>query len=753
VSVGQQPNGTTGGWNGGGNGESLGQGGGGASDARTGGTAYSNRIIVAGGGGGAGYWSNLHVVGGVGGGLVGGDGYRNTTADPGGQGGTQSGTGLGTCVTLNNSSVSGGFGFGGSPSGCGCEGYGGGGGSGYLLASATNTTFTSGLRTGHGQVTISYNTNGSGISVTPSATSICNGGNVALTASGVNSYTWNNGFSNNASISVTPAVTTNYTVEGTNSLGCISMSVITVTVAAGLPTVNIASSSATSCPGKSITLTASGAASYVWTGGITNGVPFSAPVTTTYTVTGANACGNGTAAITITVTALPVVAITSHSLICSQNVVTLTAAGAPNYTWQPGGMNTATVTVSPYSTTVYTVTASDGTCQGVASVTVNTNPNPTITVVTTSSLICAGESITLTASGADTYSWNPAVITGSTGVATPTNPVNYQVSGTNSVGCSGNGAQLVLVNPLPIVNAVANPTLVCPGNSSSLTTSGNAISYTWSTGSSSSPNVVNPAITTTYTITGESAYCTNSNTVTVNVFPGLLPVSANTVVCRGSATTLTAGAGTGYSWSNGSVFASTIVTPSVSTIYSVSAMTTSNNVSCPGSNTVEVLVNPKPEVIAASTRTAICRAETTTLTATGAATYSWNSVAGTPTYTFSSNVMNTYNFILIGVDANGCRDTASIQVKVSGCVGINENPASALKVYPNPNAGTFTIRGEPGMTVALTLMNEIGQVIRVFRLNPSNNFEVNVKELSNGIYFIKGETDQGVINQKILVEK
>src|SRR5690606_14983391 len=72
IYVGQQPNGTTGGWNGGGNGEASGQGGGGASDVRIGGTTYSDRVIVAGGGGGAGYWSSQHVVGGVGGGLTGG---------------------------------------------------------------------------------------------------------------------------------------------------------------------------------------------------------------------------------------------------------------------------------------------------------------------------------------------------------------------------------------------------------------------------------------------------------------------------------------------------------------------------------------------------------------------------------------------------------------------------------------------------------------------------------------------------------
>lgn len=170
--VGQQATSNTGGWNGGGNGENAGIGGGGASDIRVGTQSLTDRILVAGGGGGAGFWSNQHVVGGVGGGLTGGDGYRNTTTSPGGDGGTQTGSGNGTCVSLNNPSCTGGFGFGGAPSGCGCEGYGGGGGwyggagsgncrgggggSGYADTSIGNVSMQSGTRIGDGLIILSW---------------------------------------------------------------------------------------------------------------------------------------------------------------------------------------------------------------------------------------------------------------------------------------------------------------------------------------------------------------------------------------------------------------------------------------------------------------------------------------------------------------------------------------------------------------------------------------------------------------------
>lgn len=175
IYVGGQPTTTAGGYNGGGAGDGAGKGGGGGTDVRTSGNTYADRLIVAGGGGGAGYWSNLHVVGGVGGGLTGGDGYRNTTADMGGLGATQSGPGAnGTCINFNVTSMAGGFGYGGTPLSynCGCEGYGGGGGwyggagsgncrgggggCGYVVPSATNVSYGSGVRVGNGRVILSF---------------------------------------------------------------------------------------------------------------------------------------------------------------------------------------------------------------------------------------------------------------------------------------------------------------------------------------------------------------------------------------------------------------------------------------------------------------------------------------------------------------------------------------------------------------------------------------------------------------------
>src|ERR1700752_28051 len=101
----------------------------------------------------------------------------------------------------------------------------------------------------------------------------------------------------------------------------------------------------------------------------------------------------------------PVVASTS---ICVGGTAVLTATGpATSYTWNTG-VTTASITVNPLTTTVYSATGSIGTCTAIATVTVSVIPNPTITV--NSCTICTGNAIALMANmgaGAATYNWAP----------------------------------------------------------------------------------------------------------------------------------------------------------------------------------------------------------------------------------------------------------------------------------------------------------------------------------------------------------
>lgn len=736
--------------------------------------------------------------------------------------------------------------------------------------------------------------------------SICSGATTSLTATGNNTYTWSTG-SNAAGISVSPTSNTTYSVSGTNSYGCVANAALTVTVDT-TPTVTAVNATGTSgvCPGRTVALNGTGATSYAWTGGITNGTSFTIASSSSYTVTGSNACGSATAAISVSIHPLPsVTAIASTPTLCSGNTVTMTgvgtatsyawssnpvvpglangvgifpsantsftvigtsalsctnsavntvtvvttpalaptssptlickgsssnlsATGATNYNWIPGGFTTSGITVSPTITTTYTLTksnancvdiktitlyvnnlptvfalstptiicangtatlsgggassytwtnsnpsfnltgaivavspsattiysvaASDGTCVGTTSVVVSTNPNPTISIGATSTVICAGQSSTLSLGGGINYTWTPSNLSGSTAVVSPTISTLYTIVGDNAFNCTGSNSQIVLVNPVPPVNAVTNRTLVCVGGSATLTAFG-ADTYNWSNTANTTITVVNPAVTTVYTVVGTyvATGCQNSKTISVSVFSPTFTVSGSNSVCIGGAITLSASGASSYTWNVNppSPFPSIVVSPTVPTVYVVSATSFSNGVGCIASQSKSISIYMNPTITATPQRTLICKNETTNLLGSGGATYVWSTSQTGSAVPVAPTVLTVYS--VTGTDANGCVGTATTQVKVSNCLGISQYGASTieLEIYPNPNNGEFTISAPTELQ--LKLINELGQTILLLDLNQQNDHKVSVKNIANGIYFIVGQKGDLKVNQKIVV--
>jgi hypothetical protein len=109
-------------------------------------------------------------------------------------------------------------------------------------------------------------------------------------------------------------------------------------------------------------------------------------------------------------------------------------------------------------------------------------------------------------------------------------------------------------------------------------------------------------------------------------------------------------------------------------------------------------------------------------------------------------------YTVTGSSSFGCSTDAQYQVLVSKCSGIQDiNNPTIVSVFPNPNSGDFYISTQHEMS--LTLINSIGQVIRTIQVTASNNYSVDVKDLSNGIYFLLGENGPEKINVKIVVAK
>lgn len=233
-----------------------------------------------------------------------------------------------------------------------------------------------------------------GITASASADTICRGESIILTATGGTSYSWTYGIPNGGSF--TPSYTLNYTVTGTGN-GCSTAASVKVYVNQ-LPTVVANATSTTVCSGNPVTLTGSGASSYIWNNGITNGVVANPTATTTYTVTGSdiNNCQN-TDQITVTVNQLPnVVANATSTTVCGGSAVTLSGSGASSYIWDNGVTNG--IAINPTATATYTVTGTDvNNCQNTDQITVNVDNIDN----TTSTL---GATITANEVGA-TYQW------------------------------------------------------------------------------------------------------------------------------------------------------------------------------------------------------------------------------------------------------------------------------------------------------------------------------------------------------------
>jgi len=695
-------------------------------------TAFSFTNGAVGGNAGA-----ATVANGAIGGFGGGGGTTSWNNNRGGGGGGYSGGGGGQL---------------GQPS---C--WGGGGGS---YNNGTNQTNTSGFNTGHGKVIISELCN---IRIFSSGTNstnptICSGQSLTLTTTAVSNYTWSNGNTTTTSIVVSPTSSQSYSIIGTSSLACQAVANISVTVSSGLPVLTITNTPNTICLGKTATLTAGGALTYTWSGGsvpVTNGQSFLPTATTTYTVAGQNGCGISTSTTAITIAPLVVTASANPTLVCAGSPATLTAVSSVNgYTWTPSNSVINPAVVGPTVNTIYTVAASDGTCFGTATVAVNTKPNPTITIASSSSVVCEGAVVTMTASGGLSYVWTPGNLTTAAISDNPISPTLYQVVGTSSNGCTAQASQIVLTNTAPIVMVSSNKTIVCSGDPAILTASG-ANSYNWTNGPSTAVNQVNPTAPSVYTVTGiGSNSCTAEKTISVNVLAANVSASSSTSsICNGGTTTLTASGANTYVWvGTPSFLGVAFVSPTVTTNYSVTANTTIVGLSCPSSTNITITVFNNPTVTILATKTVVCKSDPAiTLTGTGAVTYTWSTNATSLTISVKPLVTTTYT--VSGKDANGCLSTASKQIVVNNCTSVGElsGAEKGLNVYPNPSNGVFEIVSETDLD--LSIVNELGQVIRTMKLSAQNNHTVQVDDLANGVYFIVGQNATVKMNQKIIITK
>jgi len=375
-------------------------------------------------------------------------------------------------------------------------------------------------------------------------TTICNGNTTTLVASGGSNYIWNPTGQTTTSIIVNPSATTTYTVIGTNVNGCIDDTSIIVNVSSS-PTILI-SGTTTICVGQSATLTASGGGNYLWNTGATTAVISVTPTSSgTYSVIVYSGSCSDSTSVNVTVNPTPTVTVSAITTICSGQSATLTASGGTNYSWSNGATSTSII-ISPTSNSNYTVTVTDANgCSDTTSA--NISVTSIAASISPSTTICAGQSVSLSASGGTIYSWSNGSSTSSINV-NPSATTNYSVVVSNASGCSDTAIATITVSPPPTASVSGNNT-ICAGTSTTLSATGGS-SFLWNTGQTTSSIVVSPASNITYSVIASVGNCSDTASLTVNVSAGPAANAGTDITINiGNSTTLIGSGGGTYSWS------------------------------------------------------------------------------------------------------------------------------------------------------------------------------------------------------------
>jgi hypothetical protein len=366
--------------------------------------------------------------------------------------------------------------------------------------------------------------------------SVCQGSSSTLSAPAGFTYLWSNG-ATTQTINVTAAGS--YTVTITDGLGCSNSSTVAVAVNTR-PTVTV-SGTATVCAGQSVTLTAVGGATYLWNTGVTtNTLTVTPSANTTYSVIGTNVAGcSDTATFSVAVDAIPTMSgtptITNAGCGLSNGSITgVTVVGTGlTYNWT----NSANVSVgttadlSNVPAGVYNLTATKATgCSAAFGPYSISNPTApaaaTVTVV--DSVLCAGETIQMTAASSATgatFTWSGPNFTGSGATvtipnATAANAGVYSVTVTANGCTSSSSSKSVVVNNLPAVTVLTFTDTTCV-NYSSVTLAGAPAGGTFS-GSGVNGASFDPAVAgvgthvVTYAYTDANG-CSNTATTSIVV--------------------------------------------------------------------------------------------------------------------------------------------------------------------------------------------------------------------------------------------
>ena len=542
-------------------------------------------------------------------------------------------------------------------------------------------------------------------------------------------WQWNPGAIAGNVTTVTPTVTTTYTVSALDTItGCSNQDTAHVNVYSGSVAPIITSSIDTSCSSATTTLTWTNVAStatiqwqnsldgIVWNNIISANNPtyVSPPLTISTYFRAIISCSTlDTSNVKFVFASNPAITTVNHGSRCGEGIVALTATGTGTIEWfanSTGGTAIATgLTFSPYvaTTTTYWVQARIGSCfysGGRQPVSATVNAAPVVVIdANPNDSICKGSVAQLLAVSSNsgyTYSWsvdqinilfagNPYTFSGD---STRTYYLLAQdTSGGMNSGCIFKTSINIVVNPVPVqpVLSQTNESICSAGGMDTISITNiqlvPPVQYSWTpaTGLSTSlgsTTVASPSSSTVYTVTSTivATGCTSSATISVSYDPVSIPMitALSDTICQGVSISLDAGSGYAtYNWSDGitnlGINQTQLVAPETNATYSV---VVSNGGICTASDTIDIItLSAAIPVITANGPTTFCEGGSVSLDAgTGYVSYSWNDGISNVGMGQSYLATTTDTFVITVEYANGCFRSAAESVTV------NPNPPSAF---------------------------------------------------------------------------
>lgn len=338
--------------------------------------------------------------------------------------------------------------------------------------------------------------NQANVTIVPlTATSLCNGDTILLTANGGTNYTWLTPSGNVNADTISVTAMGNYQVIGTNNGGTCPDTSLVISLnffPLPVPIINIGSGTNPFCSGDSLALVCNGYVSYQW---LKDGIPLVGETNSsliiynaglyTVIVIDANGCEGIATGILVQTSTLNPPIITGDNLICANETTLLQATGNyTSYQWAFNGINISTnANINASQTGTYLVTVTFGSCvASSAPFVVNLAPKPLITIVPNDTVSACSFNfpIIIKATGASSYQWykNNSLLGGQTNdTLLAANWGTYYVMGSNSEGCKDTSEKVVFVSYPSFVANIQTMGIpqICEGDSVALVASGGEV--------------------------------------------------------------------------------------------------------------------------------------------------------------------------------------------------------------------------------------------------------------------------------------